>query len=108
MTELVKLFVFVPLTHTEAVRKALGDAGAGHIGAYTHCSFSVLGKGRYRSGDSSKPFIGAAGEFAEVEEEKIEWVCERGRMPTILAALRQAHPYEEIAFDVIPVEHWPL
>jgi len=68
----------------------------------------VLGKGRYLAGESSNPFIGTAGEFAEVDEEKIEWVCERRRMPAILQALRESHPYEEIAFDVVPLEHWPL
>lgn len=106
MSGIVKLFVFVPTTHTDVVRQALGDAGAGRLGEYTHCSFSVLGTGRYRSGEASNPFIGTPGEFSEVIEEKIEWVCERARLPEILAALRRVHPYQEIAFDIVPLEEW--
>ena len=61
MDEIVKLVIFVPLTHTDIVRKAVGDAGAGKLGNYTHCTFSTKGVGRYIPGDGSHPFIGEVG-----------------------------------------------
>lgn len=99
----IKLVTFVPTSHANAVRKALGDAGAGVIGDYTYCSYTVLGKGRYRSSDTSKPFIGEPGQFEEVEEERIEVVCDRIKAKAAIAAMRQAHPYEEVAFDIYPL-----
>lgn len=100
---LVKIVTFVPLSHADAVRQALGAAGAGEIGAYSYCSFTTLGKGRYRASANAKPFIGKAGEFEEVEEERIEVVCKQSKAKGAIAAMRQAHPYEEVAFDIYPL-----
>lgn len=99
----VKLVTFVPTTHANAVRNALGDAGAGVIGDYTYCSYTIVGKGRYKSSNTSKPFIGSAGQFEEVEEERIEVVCDRIKAKTAIAAMRSVHPYEEVAFDIYPL-----
>lgn len=77
MSKLVKIVVFVPKTHTDVVRQAMGDAGAGRIGNYSHCSFSIDGIGRYKPTERAKPFIGEVGKFEEVTEERIECVCER-------------------------------
>ena len=96
----VKIVTFVPTTHADAVRKALGDAGAGVIGDYTYCSYSVLGTGRYTSADTSKPFIGTPGQHEQVQEERIEVVCDRIKAKSAIAAMRQVHPYEEVAFDI--------
>ena len=99
----VKIVTFVPTTHADAVRTTLGDAGAGTIGDYTYCSYSVLGKGRYKSSDTSQPFIGTAGSYETVDEERIEVVCDRIKAKAAIAAIRSVHPYEEVAFDICPL-----
>jgi hypothetical protein len=100
-----KLVTFVPLTHTDAVRTAMGVAGAGRIGSYTHCSFSSRGTGRFLPGEGSNPAIGAVGKPEEVEEERIEILCTEETIDTIIAAMKSAHPYEEVAYDVYPLEN---
>lgn len=101
--EKVKIVVFVPKTHTNIVRRAMGDTGAGIIGNYSHCSYSVDGVGRYKPMEGAKPFIGAVGKFEEVSEERIEYVCDRDKAKEVIAAMRKVHPYEEVAFDIYPL-----
>ncbi len=101
--EMVKIVVFVPKAHTDIVRQAMGDAGAGKIGLYSHCSYSVDGKGRYKPLEGANPFIGEVGKFEEVEEERIECVCERAKAKQVVDAMRKVHPYEEVAFDIYPL-----
>lgn len=103
MTSQVKIVVFVPKTHTDIVRQAMGDAGAGKIGLYSHCSYSVDGVGRYKPMEGAKPFIGKVGNFEEVIEERIECVCDRDKAKEVIAAMRKVHPYEEVAFDIYPL-----
>ena len=100
----VKLVVFVPVTRAQAVREALGEAGAGKIGNYDHCSFSVRGTGRFRPREGAKPFIGEAGKLEEVEEERVEVVVPREILAEVIKKMKSAHPYEEPAFDVYPLE----
>lgn len=100
----VKLIVFVPESHADVVRKALGNAGAGKIENYSYCSFSAKGVGRFVPGEGSNPAIGNIGKLEEVVEERIEVVCERDLLPKIINALKEAHPYEEPVFDVYPLE----
>lgn len=95
--------VFTPSSHAEVVRKAMGDAGAGVIGNYTHCSFSSKGVGRFLPGEGAKPFIGEEGKFEEVEEERIETVCSKEKAKEVIEAIRKVHPYEEIALDIYPL-----
>ena len=73
----VKLVVFVPLTHVDVVRQALGEVGAGKIGNYDFCSFSSRGVGRFRGNEKTNPTIGETGKYEAVEEEKIEVVVSR-------------------------------
>ncbi len=103
MVEMVKIVVFVPLTHTEIVRKAMGDAGAGHIGNYSHCSFSSKGTGRFLPQEGAKPNIGAVGKSEEVAEERIETICPRSIAKNVIAVIKKVHPYEEVALDVFPL-----
>lgn len=103
LNKLVKIVVFVPKTHTDIVRQAIGDAGAGRIGNYSHCSYSVNGVGRYKPTEGAKPFIGKVGKFEEVEEERIEYTCERAKAKEVIAAMKKVHPYEEVAFDIYPL-----
>lgn len=101
--ERVKIVAFVPLEAVDAVRAALAEAGAGRIGLYDSCSFSSRGVGRFRPLPGAHPHVGQTGRLEEVEEERIEVVCERALLPRALGALRAAHPYEEPAIDVYPL-----
>ncbi|MGA2968027.1 MAG: hypothetical protein ABSD69_02565 [Candidatus Levyibacteriota bacterium] len=103
MDETVKLVVFVPLTHADIVRKAMGETGAGIVGDYKYCSFSVRGVGRYIPLETAHPFIGKVGKLEEVEEERIETVCYKKDLDKIITAIKKVHPYEEIALDVYPL-----
>ena len=99
----VKIVVFVPKSHTDIVRRAMGDAGAGKIGNYSHCSYSVDGIGRYKPLEGANPTIGEVGKFEEVQEERVECVCKRTKAKQVIKAIREVHPYEEIAFDIYPL-----
>lgn len=103
-TKNVKLVVFTPLEHGDLVRKALGEAGAGKMGEYDFCSFSSIGTGRFRGSENSNPAIGTAGVYESVEEERIEVLVPREILVDVLKAVRAVHPYQEMAFDVYPVE----
>jgi hypothetical protein len=96
----VKIVTFVPLENADQVREAIGKAGAGIIGEYCYCSYSVIGKGRFIPSDNAKPHIGASNQLEVVDEERIEVVCYRSMAKVVIAAIRDAHPYEEVAFDI--------
>ncbi len=100
---LYKLAVFVPRGQGKHVREALFAAGGGTIGAYDRCSFSVLGEGSFRPGPGTSPFLGRIGREQRVAEERLEAVVEEGALASVLAAVREAHPYEEPAIDVFPL-----
>jgi hypothetical protein len=95
-----KIVVYVPEEQGEAVRRAMGEAGAGRIGNYDHCSFTVKGTGRFLPLQGATPTIGAVGRLEAVVEERIETVCSEDRLSHVLAAIRNVHPYEEPAIDV--------
>ncbi len=99
----VKIVVFVPETHADAVRKALGDAGAGLIGDYKNCSFSVKGIDRFVPLDTAHPSVGKIGEMSEVVEERIETICYKKDLNKIIRAVNKIHPYEEVAYDIYPL-----
>lgn len=99
-----KLCVYIPETHLESVKRALFDAGAGRIGSYSDCCWQVLGTGQFRPGEGSQPFLGDRDRLETVSEYRVEMVCEDAVADSVIAALRQAHPYEEPAFDLIRVE----
>ena len=98
-----KIVVFVPLDHADKVREAIGEAGGGKLGKYSFCSFSTRGIGRFKPDEGAKPHIGTVGKFEQVEEEKIEIICDEKIMEDVIAAIKRVHPYEEIAMDI-----WPL
>jgi dinuclear metal center YbgI/SA1388 family protein len=98
-----KLVVFVPLDAADAVRRAVVGAGAGHIGAYDSCTFSTAGEGRFRPLEGADPAIGAVGEIETVAEVRVESVLPRSARDAVVAALREAHPYEEPPFDLTEV-----
>lgn len=104
MSNNVKIVVFVPESHADAVREAMGKAGAGKIGNYSECSFSSKGTGRFKPEAGANPAIGEIGKLESVEEERIEAVCSREVLTNVIAAIRRVHPYEEVAFDIYPLE----
>lgn len=104
-TKNVKFAVFVPLSHADVVRQALGEAGAGKIGNYDFCSFSSRGIGRFRGNEKANPAIGEAGKYEAVEEERIEAVVPREILKQVIEKVKSVHPYEEVAFDVYPLEN---
>lgn len=103
-TEYVKFIVFTPLSHADVVRQALGEAGAGKIGNYDFCSFSSRGTGRFRGNEKSNPSVGEANKYESVEEERIEVVVPREILKEVIEKIKSVHPYEEVAFDVYPLE----
>jgi hypothetical protein len=103
MSKLYKLVFFTPLSHTDIVRQAMGDVGAGAIGDYSHASFSSKGHGRFLPLDGAHPAIGEVGKPEIVEEERIEVLCAKDKVKAIIEAVRKVHPYEELAFDIIPL-----
>lgn len=96
----VKIVVHVPPESADEVRRTLGEAGAGIVGNYTHCSFSFSGTGRFTPAKGANPAIGTVGKPEVVAEESIEVVCERAEAKGILAALKQVLPYEEPAYEI--------
>lgn len=99
----VKITTTIPPKDAHALRLALGKAGAGVIGEYSFCSFSVLGKGRFKANENADPHIGKPGEFKVVEEEQVEVTCERDKAKQVIAALKMAHPYEEPVIEITPL-----
>jgi len=97
---LKKMVVFVPEEESDDVREAIGLAGAGHIGNYSHCSFSSKGRGTFKPGDETNPFIGKKGEMEFVDEMKIESVFHASIEKQVIRAMKKAHPYEEVAYDL--------
>jgi len=98
-----KLVVFVPVGHEKEVRDALFAAGAGHVGAYDQCSFSSSGIGTFRGGEGTQPFIGVVGEREQTEEIRCETIVPVALTRKVIARMLQAHPYEEVAYDLLPL-----
>lgn len=103
MKELVKLVVFVPEENANEVREALGKAGAGQIGEYSYCSYSIKGVGRFKPSDNANPHIGSAGTLEAVNEERIEVACEKEQAAEIIKVIKEVHPYEEVVIDIYPM-----
>jgi dinuclear metal center YbgI/SA1388 family protein len=98
-----KLVVFVPVGHEDNVRDAVMEAGAGWIGNYSHCSFMTRGLGTYKPLAGSNPYYGRAGEMEQVEEIKLETIVPAAVLKKAVAAMIDAHPYEEVAYDILPL-----
>jgi structural hemagglutinin/hemolysin toxin protein RtxA len=96
-----KLGFYVPETHVEQVKLAVFTAGAGRIGDYDSCCWQVLGQGQFRPLIGSKPYLGREGAVEVVAEYRVEMVCEAQVARAAVAALLDAHPYEEPAWDIV-------
>jgi len=101
-----KITFYVPESHLELVKAALFAAGAGCVGHYEACAWQVKGQGQFRPLAGSKPFIGACDVLEVVDEYRVELVCETAGIDVAIAALKQSHPYEEPAYDVVRLERF--
>ena len=99
----VKIIVTIPAKNVEEVRNAICGAGAGVIGNYTDCSMSTKCIGTFKPTDDANPYIGKSNNLEFVQEEKLEVVCDIKLVKKVITALREVHPYEEPAIDIIPL-----
>ena len=99
----VKIIVTIPIENVDEIRNAICEAGAGIIGNYTHCSMSTKCIGTFKPNDNANPYIGENNKLEFVEEEKLEVVCDVDIVKKIISKLREVHPYEEPAIDIIPI-----
>lgn len=103
--QLFKLAVFVPLTHSNEVRHALSEGGAGHIGHYSHCTFQTKGQGTFKPLEGTDPYIGTKDQLEFVDEVKIETIVKSEHLKNTIHLMLKAHPYEEVAYDIYPLEN---
>lgn len=101
--KLVKIVVYTPASHVEQVREALCEAGAGHIGNYSHCTFQTAGTGTFLPLAGTKPFLGEIGQLEYAAECRLETIVPQSLSKQVLSAMLLAHPYEEAAYDVYPL-----
>jgi dinuclear metal center YbgI/SA1388 family protein len=99
-----KLVVFVPESHHEAVLDAVCSAGAGHIGNYSHCTFNAKGFGTFLPQEGSQPFLGEVGKLERADEIRLETIVPEDKVEAVVRAMLEAHPYEEVAYDLYPLE----
>lgn len=102
---LKKLVTFCPTDHVVKVRDAIFKAGAGHIGNYDSCSFNTNGEGTFRANDEANPFVGKVDKLHFEKEVRVETVFPGYLKSRIVSAMIQAHPYEEVAYDIYPIEN---
>lgn len=99
----VKIFVTIPPKNVEEVRKAVCGAGAGVIGNYNYWTSSTKSIGTFMPNDNANPYIGENNKLEFVEEEKLEFVCDIDQVRKVISKLREVHPYEEPATDIVPL-----
>jgi dinuclear metal center YbgI/SA1388 family protein len=102
---LEKIVVFVPEGHEDKVRQAMSAAGAGWVGNYSHCTFQVSGTGTFMPQAGTDPFIGEQGKLAKVAELRLETVFPAPLRARVVGAMRKAHPYEEVAYDLYAMQN---
>jgi len=102
-----KIITFVPTDDADRVREALASVGAGRIGLYAQCSFATPGVGTFFADESATPAVGETGALQRVDEVRLEMVCPERSLPLAVEMIRQFHPYEEPAFDIIPLAPTP-
>ncbi|MEG0378308.1 MAG: Nif3-like dinuclear metal center hexameric protein [Eubacterium sp.] len=106
--KLYKIVVYVPTDYSAKIVQVLGENGAGFIGNYSHCTFRTMGEGTFKPLPGTAPFIGEEGEIVKVEEDRIETIIDSKMLKTMLNKLKAAHPYEEMAYDLYPLENGAL
>jgi hypothetical protein len=99
-----KIIVFVPPQAVEKVHKAMSKAGGGIIGKYTECSYRLEGKGTFRGGKGTNPYLGKKGLLEEVSETRLEMICKPENLNNVVEAMLKVHPYEEPAYDIYEIK----
>lgn len=99
----VKMWVYCPKDAVTEVRRAIGNAGAGQIGDYTHCCFVTEGMGYFLPQDGANPTVGEVGQPQSVDECRIEFECHVDLVQGVIEAIEEVHPYEEIPVDILPM-----
>lgn len=102
---LSKIVVYVPTANAETIVDAMSDAGAGHIGNYSHCAWKTDGDGQFRAEDGAHPYVGDMGEIHHEAESRVEAICPKRLVGRVVRAVVNAHPYEEPAIDIIPLDN---
>lgn len=102
---LKQLITYVPIDYVEQVKQSLFDAGAGNIGFYDECSFRLSGEGTFRPKEGSNPFLGTKNTTEKVKEEQISVIFEGYKQPQIISAMKSAHPYEEVAYQIYSLDN---
>jgi len=103
--QLKKLVTFIPTEHADKVRKVVFAAGAGNIGNYDSCGFNAKGEGTFRSNENANPFVGEKGKIHEEKEIRFETIFPSYMQGKVISALLNAHPYEEVAYDIYSLEN---
>lgn len=98
-----KLIFYVPEDQSESVKSAIFETGAGKLGNYSHCSFETLGTGQFMPLTGANPTLGSVNLLEKVRELRVEILCQKEQVRAAIGALKEAHPYEEVAFEVISV-----
>lgn len=101
-----KIVVFVPEGYEDSVFSAMAEAGAGHIGNYSHCTFRTGGIGTFKPGENTKPFLGQRGELAQAKEYRLETIVPSELTDSVITAMLKAHPYEEAAYDIYALRNY--
>lgn len=102
---LSKLYTYVPVDHLERVRDALFAAGGGQIGHYRECSYAVEGEGTFKAGEGARPFVGEEGVRHRERESKLEVIFPHSQRNQLVQALKNAHPYEEVAYEILRLDN---
>lgn len=103
--QLVKLVTFTPMSAAQNVRQALFNSGAGNIGNYDSCSYNTEGSGTFRGNENATPHVGEKGKLHFEPETRIEVIVPKHITSKVIATLKKAHPYEEVAYDIYPLEN---
>jgi len=106
MSALYQISFYVPKTHSDKVKTALFDAGAGKLGDYDCCAWQTLGQGQFKPLEGSNPFLGKKETLEIVDEYKVEMMCSKDNLQTAIQALKSSHPYEVPAYSVIKLEDY--
>lgn len=100
-----KLVVFVPEDNIEEIRETISQAGAGNIGNYSHCTYQTKGIGTFKPLKGAKPYIGNLDELGKVSEYRLETIVSMDKLNSVVNAMLRVHPYEEVAYDIIPLDN---
>jgi len=103
--QLLKIEFYVPESHLETVKSAMFSAGAGKAGLYDSCAWQTAGEGQFRPLPGSRPFLGEQDKLETVVEFKVEMVCPESVIAEVITAMKESHPYDEVAYSVLRTEN---